>query len=211
MFSKFFMIKAVIFDLDQVLIKSIKPIFAFYKVIFKKFGLKFPKGKKRRLLYTLTGEGNYKVFFSKINEKEYKSFIRSLDFNEYIKPIEISKNAIELLKYLKKKYKIALVTNRGNSTYLVLDKFKIKKYFDVVLTGKDIKKPKPNPYPINLVAKKLKLGKTEILYVGDDIVDIGAGKRANVNVVLYKNKFKGADYYINDLKKIKKIIGDINV
>ena len=205
------MIKVVIFDLDEVLIKSKKQTLILYRHLFNFFGIKFPEKNKQRLLYTQSEKNNYKSFFSKINKKNYFDYRKSIDFKDYIKFIKISKNTKIILKFLKEnKIKMAIATNRGSSTKTVLDYFKIREYFDLIITEKDIKKPKPDPFPINLAIKKLKIKKEEVLYVGDDIIDIKAGKGAGVKMVLYGNKFKGADYYISNLIQIKKIIKDVN-
>lgn len=206
------MIKAIIFDFDNVLIDSRRQALTYQKVIFKHFNVEFPEGKRQRILYTISEEDQYKIFFSKVNKKEFWNYANSLNFKKYLKSIKISRDSKILLKFLKNnKYKVAIVTNRSDTTYQILDYFKIKDYFDVILTSEHIKKHKPDPYPINLAVKKLGLKKSEVLYVGDDKVDIEAGKKAKVKVIMYKNKFKGADYYINSLKQIKKILGDLNV
>ncbi len=205
------MIKAVIFDFDQVLINSVREVLTHKHPIFKHFGIKFPKGKKQRLLYTLNEEDQYDIFFPKVNEKEFWDYKNKINFKKYLKLIKISKDAKKLLRFLKnKKYKTAIVTNRGDSTYQILDYFRMREYFDVILLGRHIKKHKPDPYPINLAVRKLGLKKSEVLYVGDDRVDIEAGTKAKVKVILYRNKFKGADYYISGLRQIKKIIVDLN-
>jgi len=201
------MIKAVIFDFDNVLIDSIKQAKDYYHQIFSHFDRKFPSKNKERMLYTLDENAKYKLFFSDINRKAFFDYKYSIDFKDYIDKVKLIKGSKELLVYLKsKKIKIGLVTNRGDSTYYILDHFKIKKYFDVILTAKHIKKAKPDPYPINLAVKKLKVHKKDIIYVGDDKVDITAGKNAKVKVILYKNNFRGADYQIKNLLDIKKII-----
>ncbi|MCK4521695.1 MAG: HAD-IA family hydrolase [Nanoarchaeota archaeon] len=192
----------------MVLINSIKQVVLYNKYVFKHFNIEFPKKQEQRKLYTLDAKGNYKHFIKgRIDEKDYYNFRESIDLKKYLKYIKLNKNAKKLLDYLKKnKIKIAVATNRGNSTFLILKKFKIKKYFDVIITDRDIKKAKPHPDSINKAVKKLKLKKSEVLYVGDDIVDIEAGKRAKVKVALYGNKFKGADYYIKDLMKIEELL-----
>jgi phosphoglycolate phosphatase len=201
------MIKGIIFDFDNVLIDSKKATFSYYKKIFKHFKVKFPKGIKKKPLYTLTGKDNYKKFFAHISKKEFYDYRKTIDYKKYIKKIKLTKGAKSILKYLnKKKYKTAIATNRGSTTQLLTDQLKITKYFNIILTSKNLKKTKPDPYPINLAIKKLKLKKPEIIYVGDAMVDIKAGKSAKVNVALFKNKFKGADYYIENFKQIKKII-----
>jgi len=201
------MIRAVIFDFDNVLIDSIKQAKDYYHQIFSHFGRRFPSKKKERLLYTLDENAKYRLFFSDISRKEFFDYKYSIDFGDYIKEVKLVKGSKELLTYLKsKKIKIGLVTNRGDSTFYILDYFMIKRYFDVVLTSRHMKKVKPDPYPIDLAVKRLKVSKKDVLYVGDDKVDIAAGKNADVKVILFKNRFRGADYHIKNILDIKKII-----
>ena len=184
------MIKAVIFDLDEVLIESKKQAIEFRKILFKHFKLKIPPKKYDRYFYTISLEGIYEKFFSKkVKKKEFYDFydeiVKPSEFKKMLKFVKISKNAEKILKYLKKnKIRLAIVSNRGITTPLILRHFRIKKYFTKVMTALNVKKHKPHPYPINKVIRELGIKKSEAIYVGDAKVDIEAGTRAKLKVVL---------------------------
>jgi phosphoglycolate phosphatase len=206
------MIKAIIFDLDQTLINSVDQTLAYYKYLFEYFNIKFPIKKKQRAFYTKSALDNYNTFLKKeVKLKEFLAYREKLtnNYSKYLKLIKLSKNAKEILKFIKKnKIKLAIVTNRGTTIFDILKYFRLEHYFDIVIgENKDFKKNKPYAYPINIVLKKFKVKKNEVLYIGDDIVDIQACTNAKIKIALYSNKFRGANYYIKDLIEVKKIIG----
>ena len=92
--------------------------------------------------------------------------------------------SIELLKQLKEKYALGIVTGRPKEEALfVLKKFGTSNLFDVIIAMEDYpaEKAKPDPYPINLALKKIP--KAKAIYVGDSVDDILAAKRANIKPI----------------------------
>ena len=74
---------------------------------------------------------------------------------------------------------LALVTNKPTPFVApILASLDIAKYFTVVIGGDDVKNKKPHPEPLLLVAEKLGLAPTELLFVGDSRNDIQAAKAA---------------------------------
>ncbi|WP_297062438.1 HAD family phosphatase [Thermococcus sp.] len=107
--------------------------------------------------------------------------------------------------------KLAAVSNASqDNTELVLRAFGLDKYFDIIL-GKDysyLDGVKPNPYLIKKALRSLNLKPEEVMIVGDSSNDVLAGKRAGiktVNIVRFE-KVPGADYYVNDLWELVKIV-----
>ena len=86
------------------------------------------------------------------------------------------------------------------------------KYFDVVIGENDVKKSKPDPEGILCALKKLNC--REGYYIGDNVTDIQAGKRAGVKTVGVKWSPKGyqfiekenPDLLINDYKEFMEYI-----
>ena len=56
-------------------------------------------------------------------------------------------------------------------------------FFNVVLCADRAGKPKPYPDMLWAIAKRLKLDKSEVLYVGDMDIDINCARRAGVRMV----------------------------
>ena len=74
---------------------------------------------------------------------------------------------------------LALVTNKPTPFVApILASLDIAKYFTVVIGGDDVKNKKPHPEPLLMVAEKLGLAPTELLFVGDSRNDIQAAKAA---------------------------------
>ena len=93
--------------------------------------------------------------------------------------------ALRILRDLKKKkYKMAVATNRPTKySLLILKQLRIRKYFDYVLCADKLKKGKPHPEILRKILKKFALKPAQALYVGDMIIDLQAGARARVKTV----------------------------
>ena len=111
-----------------------------------------------------------------------------------------------LLKKLKSKYKTAVATNRTDTMSYILTKYNLDKYFDIVVTALDVKKPKPFPDPLIKILKHFKIEPENLIYIGDSKLDEEASTAAGVFFAAYKNNDLNADFHINSLKEIEKIL-----
>ncbi|MEA3343947.1 MAG: histidinol-phosphate transaminase [archaeon] len=90
----------------------------------------------------------------------------------------------KVLSELYKSYRLGIVTGRpGEEAYYALNKAKVLKYFDVIITSKDYpeEKAKPDPFSINLALKQL--GDDGAVYLGDTIDDMKAAKNAGIRAI----------------------------
>ena len=117
---------------------------------------------------------------------------------------------LQSLKLFKKnKFKIALASS-GTKKYInvVLAKFKIADYFDVIVSGDDIKRGKPDPEIFSVAVKKLGLKPEETLVLEDATNGIEAAKSAGCKCIAVINKmtppqnYSKADLVINSLEEI---------
>ena len=146
------MIKAVIFDLDGVLVDTKQIHFEALNESLKKYNFKkisiddhvkifdgLPTAEKLNILNKK--ENLPKKFFSKISKHKQK-----ITTNILKKNIKKNKEIIKIMKYLSGKYKIAVATNAVNSTLKVcLEKLGISKFVNYKLSNENVNKPKPNP------------------------------------------------------------------
>jgi len=118
----------------------------------------------------------------------------------------------EVLEDLKKNYKLVLISNTDNlSVPQLLDKFKLKKYFDDIVLSCDYGVLKTDKKLFAQALKKIKLKKSEVIMVGDAIpTDIEGAKKAGIKAILvdrrdtreYENK-------IADLLELKEKIKEL--
>lgn len=101
---------------------------------------------------------------------------------------EDTKHVLEVLK--NDGLKTALVTNNGRkATDFMLNRFDIKRFFDIILTRNDGLRLKPYPDGILWVLDKVNASPTRTLFVGDSSIDIKAGRAAGVFVAALKSTF----------------------
>ena len=112
----------------------------------------------------------------------------------------------ELLRRLKPHFGLAIATSRSNTIGPVLEYFKLKEFFDIVISALDVKNFKPHPESIYKILSFFKITEKEALYVGDSQFDCEMAKRAKVKFVAYKNKDLEADYYVEHLLEIAKLL-----
>ena len=168
------MIKAIIFDLDGVLVDTKQIHFEALNAALKKFKFKeisiddhikvfdgLPTNEKLKILQKRIGLP--KKYFSKINNFKQKITAQILK-----KKIKKNLRIIEIMKSLHGKYKIAVATNAVNSTLKIcLNKLGISKYIDFKLSNEDIINPKPNPEIYLRIFIKFGIYPSEALIVED--------------------------------------------
>lgn len=178
-------LKAILFDLDGVLIDSFERQYVVFNDLRKKFGLKkINKGEFRKKIWGNSLEANAKNYF---NGKDLKEL--HLDYDNLVKKhtykSKLLHRAKEVLKTIKdKNIKIGLATNTTKQrTTNDLRSHKIKDYFDAIVTADDVEKPKPYPDSIIKLCQKLNVMPDETIFVGDTPNDYKAGKAAGCFVV----------------------------
>lgn len=197
-------LKAVLFDLDGVIIDSFDSAFTVFNILRKKFGMnEFGKEDFRK-----------EVWGGSINESAEKYF-KSADFEELMKMDEtlisehrdkthIMPGAKEALNYISgKKIKIGLVTNTPRKPAMELLQYhKIKDNFDAIVAGDDAERPKPYPDPVIELCNKLNVMPQEAMLVGDTKTDYKAGKAAGCMVVGFNTK---GDLMISKLSDLREL------
>jgi len=107
-------------------------------------------------------------------------------YSAVISKSKLFPNVRETLQTLWGQFSLALITLRYVVREQVIDELEhlgIKKYFHVVVTALDVKKPKPFPDALLLASKKLDVPINECAIVGDSPVDILAGKAAGAKTI----------------------------
>ena len=198
------MIKAIIFDLDGVLVDTKQIHFealnaALRKYKFEKISIDdhikvfdgLPTNEKLKILQKK--KNLPKKYFLKINKYKQKVTTEILKKN-----IKKNNKIIHMMKNLHGKYKIAVATNAVNSTLKIcLNKLGISKYVDFKLSNEDIVNPKPNPEIYLRIFIKFGIYPSEALIVEDSHY----GREAAISSGAKLLPIKKIDEL--DLKKIK--------
>jgi putative hydrolase of the HAD superfamily len=119
----------------------------------------------------------------------------------------------EILASLKKKYKLAMISNTGrtpgSSLLKLIRKYKIKKYFNFFAFSDELLMRKPDPRIFEVVCSKLKVSPEETVHIGDSYtIDFLGAKSTGLNAILYSPEPEKpqANPYIRSLKQIEETI-----
>lgn len=198
-------LKAIIFDLDGVIIDSFDRQFQIFNELRKRYGLHDVNEKMfREKIWGNSLETIANEFFKKQSYDEIKKRHEFL-VRKYINKVKLMDNAKEVIQKIKRSgIKTGLVTNATkNRTKKELEFLKIKDKFDIILTADDVEKPKPYPDGILKACERLNVQPDEVIYVGDRENDYKAGKSAGTFVVGLNTK---GDLVISELKDLMRLL-----
>ncbi len=204
------MTKAALIDLDGFLINSEELYLQANKIYFKKYNFEFTEELHR--------QGTGKKFADWIKtvisiDKPGEEILKERNvvfFDLVRKKLKLLPEAKEFLELVHKNFKTALVTSsKKDYVDLVFDLTSINNYFDLVITGEEITKGKPDPESYLLAAKKLEIAPSECAVFEDSPTGILAGKNATMKVIAIPSQFvKGdevferADLVLNSLEEL---------
>ncbi|MCL5970672.1 MAG: HAD family phosphatase [Patescibacteria group bacterium] len=225
-------IKAIIFDMDDLMINSHGVHIALFEKIMNKYGASFkdpdnPLTKEEESgLFGMRIIDGFKVFIEKYNLKN-KTTVEEMNnlFNELILPtykdsVEPMPGIIEIINEFKKRnYILALASSSKLAKInIVLEKLNLKNIFQAVVSGEDENLPgKPNPDTFLKAAEKIGIQPEECLVLEDAKNGVEAGKAAKMKVVGVHNPFTFkrlgikqdlhiADLEVNGLLELKDLL-----
>ena len=216
------MIRAVIFDFDEVIIRSRENHLKAFLLTLKKFRYKIDK-KEIEKRFGKTPMVILKEIFPEWNNKKIKKFlsIKERTYREIVneRGIRRVKGIKGLLDFLlKNKIKIAICSaSFRKNIFIGLEKTGLKNYFKIIVSAESVKKHKPNPDPLLKAAKLLKENLGNCAYIGDSIYEMQAAKRAKMIAIgvltsfYTKRKLKesGATYVCKNMKEVKELISKL--
>lgn len=176
--------KAVVFDLDGTLLNTYRLIFDSFNYAWAFRGIRLSDGE----IEALFGPPEAGVIQRVIGEDWPEGLAR---FHQYYqenhdKVVKLAPYWPEIFSLLKSKgYYVALFTGKGKeTTTITLERTGLTPYFDSILTGTEVKRPKPDPEGILITAQRISVKPEEIIYMGDTWVDVKAAHSARAKSVL---------------------------
>jgi len=212
------MLKEIIFDMDGVLIDSVRYNFESFNQLLKKYGV--------NLL-----EGEIKKFIGMSIRDKLNLWKKEYNIKEEIDPIEFSKQAFRIsLKLMKKELKpnkkilnlidsakkqnikIAVATSSTKErAEKILELLKVKDKLDLLITAEDVEKHKPDPQIFLETAKELNVKPKDCAVFEDAINGIRAAKRAGMKSIAILTEFTSKKDFKNLANLIIKDFSEINL
>ncbi len=207
------MTKAVLFDLDGVLVSTDEYHYHSWVKIAAEEGFDFFDHKFNdkfrgigrpecvEILTSASGRTFTPEQKKEIAERKNRYFAKSL---EAVTPEELLPGALAILQELRKrKIKTAVASNSRNAKKII-DQTKIGQYLDAIVDGYELQNTKPDPEVFLLAAKKLNVPPRECIVVEDAVSGLEAAKRAGMKAlgVGPKERLPNGEILIPDLLAI---------
>ena len=211
------MIKAIIFDMDGLMIDSEMISYKCYKAILSQFGYSFTLNEYiqdypgRPLIASL--EFINKKYHLNYDIQEQLENFHQLEYQMIEKEgIPLKEGLLELLHYLKKNHYLTVIASSSHQERAekLLESHNILQYFDSAVYGKDVKKGKPFPDIFLKACEKLQIKTSEALVLEDSEAGIQAAYDAQIPVICIPDLKYPQEEYINKteiiLQSLKEVI-----
>jgi len=204
-------ISVIIFDCDGVMFDSRQANINFYNHLLQHFGLPLMNADKVAFVHMHTADASIRHIFRDTPYMEMAQKYRmQMDYTPFLKDMILEPELKPLLEDLRPRFGLAVATNRSNTIGEVLELYDLSKYFDIVVSSLDVKRPKPHPESLFKIIEFFEAGPEETLYVGDSLVDYKTARSAGVPFISYKNTELDADYHSDRLMDIALIVNSAN-
>ncbi len=206
------MMKAVLLDYDGVVVNSMPYHIQAWQRIFSEYDIKI---EPEEILLT---EGSRSIEVARkicrergreLSEKELQTIVhKKQKYYREITRAEIQPGVIDFIQKVKQQdFKIGLVTGSARANVQKVLSFNFLNNFDIVITGDEIKRGKPDPEAYLKAANHLHLKPQECLVVENAPLGIQAARNAGMYVIaltttLDPHHLNGAHIIFKDMKEL---------
>ncbi|AIQ51286.1 beta-phosphoglucomutase [Paenibacillus sp. FSL R7-0331] len=185
------MIKAVIFDLDGVIVSTDEYHYQAWKQISDAEGIPFDREANERLRGVSRME-SLELILEKASKRyteeqklalaERKNVIYRELLNRLSKT-DILPGVMKLITALQERHVLTAIGSSSKNTPVILNKIGLENVFDAVVDGNDIKNSKPDPEVFLLAAERLRISPEDCIVVEDAEAGIAAARAAGMKTV----------------------------
>lgn len=190
-------INTLLFDLDGTLIDTNELISESFLHTLEKY---YPGQYKKEDVIPFNGPTLYETFTSLDPERAEEMVVEYRRFNheKHDELVTEFPGVFSTIKGLKEQgYKLGIVTTKmRNTVNMGLKLTKLDQFFDVIVSLDDVKKPKPDPEPVQLALSLLDAKADEAIMIGDNYHDILSGKNAGTLTAGVAWSAKGRDFLL---------------
>jgi pyrophosphatase PpaX len=181
-------LRAVIFDIDGVLLDSRAANIEYYRAVLARFG--YPAKPESEL-----AKGHYmnlREALAALTEEASEARLDALwheaqALNDYPGHLaQVPEGAAEVIEALSQRYALAVVTSRHRfGVEHFYDMSGLRTLLSTAIAFEDYTHPKPHPEPLEVACRRLGVEPSEALYVGDAEVDVLCAAAAGLRFIAY--------------------------
>ncbi len=189
-----FKAKAILFDFDGVVVQSEPTHMRTFIELLAPYGVKVSED---RWYNEFAGTGSKHIFEVLVRENKIKENVDELvekrkkayEMEARKGNISVTKGVREFLQLLRANgIKTAIVSgSHRTNVQTTLETLSLGEYFDVIVSGDDLKERKPDPTPYLHAAQLLGIAPADCLVIEDAVAGCEAAKKAKMHFVVVKS------------------------
>lgn len=179
------MLELVMFDADGVLFDSTESNIAYYNAIFSQMGESplSPDEEKACIFMAAAQVFDLRAAGDAARLDRMRAIARTLDATPFFNLMRPPLSLRPFLSALKRRYRLALATNRSATVPALIDHLGLEGIFDAVASARDQVRPKPAPDIVELCLARAAVAAPNAVYVGDSETDRIAAAAAGVHFI----------------------------
>jgi phosphoglycolate phosphatase len=173
--------KLIIFDCDGVLIDSHDANLNFFNSCLVQGGHPPLRGEDReKVVYMSTRQLMSELFTDQAEADRLYRISQETDYTPFLKDVHTLFDFNAVFGALRKKFHLAMATNRGKSLDRLFQYFNLDTWFEFRISTVDAE-PKPHPEMLLKCIEFFGMQKTEAIYLGDTASDQTAASNAGID------------------------------
>jgi FMN phosphatase YigB (HAD superfamily) len=176
------MIELLMFDADGVLFESFESNIAYYNAIFAQVGEPPLDADEEIKSISYAAADVFKLRARQNLEmlERIHGVARTLDQQPFFDLLRPPFELRPFMMQLKRRYRLALATNRSATVPALVEHLKLADVFDAIASALDKVAPKPAPDILRLCLDRARVAPERAIYIGDSPIDREAAEAAGV-------------------------------
>jgi HAD superfamily hydrolase (TIGR01509 family) len=179
------MLSVVIFDCDGVLFDSAAANIAYYDAVLQRLGRPPLDDEWGRRAHFMSSHQLWEAMFGSDPDvaAEARRAAADVDYGPFYRQMVPAPDLESVLAALRRRYRLAMATNRGATLPGVMREFRLDRYIELAVGVTDVVNPKPHPEMIEKCLQHFAVQPPDAVYVGDSETDHRAALAAGVHFV----------------------------
>jgi HAD superfamily hydrolase (TIGR01509 family) len=202
------MLKLVIFDCDGVLFDSREANRAYYNHLLEQFDCPPMNEDEVDYIHSHNVIDSVAHIFhnhAHVQQEVVDRYRTELDYAPFLQHMTMEPDLMEFLQLVKPRYHTAISTNRTNTMPMILDIFKLRPWFEQVVTALDAPRPKPAPDGLHMILDNFQVDVSEAIYIGDSMVDLEHTRSLGMELIAFRNPGLQAKYHVDNFMTIPQL------
>jgi phosphoglycolate phosphatase len=199
------MLKLIIFDCDGVMFDSRIANREYYNHLLVHFGRPIMDEDELTYVHMHNVRESVLYIFRHFPDQDLAAvdtYRRNLDYTPFFRFMHTEKDLVQFLEFAKKRFNLAISTNRTTTMTPLLKEFNLQGYFGKVMTAENARKPKPAPDALFEILEHFGCQTDEALYIGDSIIDRQHTEAAGMRLIAFKNPTLPAEFHVSSFMEI---------